>query len=52
MYMFLPFTTGLIAALFIWYEKRVLGLLFTAITAAITLAWFWHHASDRLNINL
>jgi cell division protein FtsL len=50
--MFLPFVTGLIAALLFWYEKRVLGLLFTVITAAITFAWFLHHASDRLNINL
>lgn len=52
MYMFLPFASALIAALLIWYEKRALGLLFAALSAAITIAWFWHHASDKLNINL
>ena len=52
MYMFLPFATALLAALFIWYEKRVIGLLLAVLTALITIAWFIHHASDMLNIHL
>ncbi len=52
MYMFLPFAIALLAAIFIWFEKRVLGLLFAFASAVITVAWFLHHASDKLNISL
>lgn len=52
MYMFLPFAVALLAAIFIWFEKRLLGLLFALISAIVTLAWFLHHASDKLNISL
>ena len=50
--MFLPFATALLAAILIWFEKRVLGLLLAFASAVITLAWFLHHASDKLNISL
>ena len=52
MYMFLPFAIALLAAIFIWFEKRLLGLLFALASALITEAWFMHHASDKLNISL
>lgn len=52
MYMFLPFVIAFFAAILIWFEKRLLGLVVTVASALITLAWFFHHASDRLNINL
>ena len=52
MYMYIPFAVALLAALMIWFEKRVLGLLFVFASAVITLAWFFHHATDKLNISL
>ena len=52
MYMFLPFVIALLAAILIWFEKRVLGLLLAFASAVITVAWFLHHASDKLNISL
>ncbi len=52
MYMFLPFAIALLAAIFIWFEKRIFGLLFAFASAIITVAWFFHHASDKLNISL
>ena len=52
MYMYLPFAVALLAALMIWFEKRVLGLLFAFASAVITLAWFFHHSTDKLNISL
>ncbi len=52
MYMFLPFAIALLAAILIWFEKRVLGLLLAFASAVITVAWFLHHASDKLNISL
>ena len=52
MYMYLPFAVALLAALMIWFEKRVLGLLFAFASAVITLAWFFHHATDKLKISL
>ncbi len=52
MYMYLPFAIALLAAIFIWFEKRVLGLLLAFASAVITVAWFLHHASDKLNVSL
>ena len=52
MYMFLPFAIALLAAIFIWFEKRIIGLLLAFASAVITLAWFLHHASDKLNVSL
>lgn len=52
MYMYLPFAIALFAAMLIWFEKRALGLLLAFASALVTLAWFLHHASDKLNISL
>ena len=52
MYMFLPFAIALLATIFIWFEKRIIGLLLAFASAVITVAWFLHHASDKLNVSL
>ncbi len=52
MYMYLPFAIALLAAIFIWFEKRALGLLLAFASAVITVAWFLHHASEKLNVSL
>lgn len=50
--MYLPFAIALLAAILIWFENRILGLLLAFVSAVITVAWFLHHASDKLNISL
>ncbi len=52
MYMFLPFAIALLAAIFIWFEKRIIGLLLAFASAVITVAWFCHHVSDKLKVSL
>ncbi|WP_353506519.1 DUF5993 family protein [Polynucleobacter sp. TUM22923] len=52
MYMFLPFLTALIGLIFVWFEKRLVGLVFLAITVFILMYWFRIHATDHLSISL
>jgi hypothetical protein len=52
MYMYLPFAIALLSALLIWYEKKRLGIALAVISAVVTVAWFLHHAADKLNISL
>jgi hypothetical protein len=50
--MFLPFLTALIAALCVWYERRLLAFGFLGLTVLILLVWFRFHATTHLNISL
>ena len=52
MYMFLPFLTALIGLVLVWFEKRIAGLTFLAITVVILAIWFRFHATSHLNISL
>jgi hypothetical protein len=52
MYMFLPFLTAFIGLVFVWYEKRLAGLVMLAMTVVILMFWFRIHATDHLNISL
>jgi hypothetical protein len=52
MYMFLPFLTAFIGLVFVWYEKRLAGLVMLAMTVVILMFWFRVHATDHLNISL
>jgi len=50
--MFLPFLTALIGLIFVWFEKRLAGLIMLAFTVAILIYWFRIHATNHLNISL
>jgi hypothetical protein len=50
--MFLPFLTAFIGLVFVWYEKRLAGLVMLAMTVGILMFWFRVHATDHLNISL
>jgi energy-converting hydrogenase Eha subunit E len=50
--MFLPFLTALIGLILVWFEKRLAGLTFLAVTVAILMVWFRFHANSHLNISL
>lgn len=50
--MFLPFLTAFIGLIFVWFEKRMAGLLMLAITVGILMAWFRFHATSHLNLSL
>ncbi|MGV0963098.1 MAG: DUF5993 family protein [Polynucleobacter sp.] len=52
MYMFLPFLTAFIGLVFVWFEKRLAGLVTLAITLGILMFWFRIHATDHLKISL
>jgi hypothetical protein len=52
MYMFLPFLTAFIGLILVWFEKRLAGLVFLAITVGFLAAWFYSHATTHLNISL
>jgi hypothetical protein len=50
--MFLPFLTAFIGLALVWFEKRLAGLIFLAITVGILLVLFRFHATKHLNISL
>lgn len=52
MYMYLPFLSAFIGLIFVWFEKRLAGLVCLAITAGILAYWFHFHATSHLNISL
>jgi hypothetical protein len=50
--MFLPFLTAFIGLILVWFQKRLAGLSFLALTVFILMAWFQFHATSHLNISL
>ena len=52
MYMFLPFLTALLGLIFVWFDKRLAGLIMLAATIGILAVWFRVHATSPLNISL
>jgi energy-converting hydrogenase Eha subunit E len=50
--MFLPFLTAFIGLIFVWFQKRLAGLSFLALTVLILMVWFRFHATSHLNISL
>jgi hypothetical protein len=50
--MFLPFLTAFIGLILVWFEKRLAGMAFLAITVVILMIWFRFHATNHLNISL
>jgi hypothetical protein len=50
--MFLPFLTAFIGLILVWFQKRLAGLSFLALTVLILMVWFRFHATTHLNISL
>jgi hypothetical protein len=50
--MFLPFLTAFIGLILVWFQKRLAGLSFLALTVFILMVWFRFHATTHLNISL
>lgn len=51
MYMFLPFLLALGSCVCASRSRAGLGYLFWGATAVVTVAWFFHHATDSLNLS-
>lgn len=51
MYMFLPFLLALAACACASQSRAGLGYLLWCATAVVTVAWFFHHTTDSLNLS-
>jgi Family of unknown function (DUF5993) len=51
MYMFLPFLRAFAACASASRSRAGLGYLFWGATVVVTVAWFFHHTTDSLNLS-
>lgn len=51
MYMYMPILTAFIGLIFIWLDRRSIGIFFLASSLAILVVWFKFHASSHLNLS-
>ena len=51
MYMFLPFLLALAGCVCIWRARAGAGYALWTATIAVTVAWFFHHATDPLKFS-
>ncbi|MBW7961908.1 DUF5993 family protein [Bradyrhizobium sp. BR 10261] len=51
MYMFLPFLLALAGCASVWRSHARLGYGLWAATIVVTVAWFFHHATDPLKFS-
>ncbi|WP_027552833.1 MULTISPECIES: DUF5993 family protein [Bradyrhizobium] len=51
MYMFLPFLLALASCACLWRSRAGLAYLLWSATGVVTVAWFFHHATDSLNFS-
>ncbi|WP_201724118.1 DUF5993 family protein [Bradyrhizobium centrolobii] len=51
MYMFLPFLLALASCACLWRPRAGVGYLLWSATIVVTVAWFFHHATDSLNLS-
>ncbi|MBR0785087.1 DUF5993 family protein [Bradyrhizobium iriomotense] len=49
MYMFLPFLLALAGC--VWWSRRGLSYALWSATVVVTIAWFFHHATDPLKLS-
>ncbi|WP_375310720.1 DUF5993 family protein [Bradyrhizobium sp. A5] len=51
MYMFLPFLLALAGCACIWHIRLGLSYALWSATILVTVAWFFHHATDPLKLS-
>jgi hypothetical protein len=51
MYMFLPFLLALASCACASQSRARLGYVFWSATVVVTVAWFFHHTTDSLNLS-
>ena len=51
MYMFLPFLLALAVCASVWRSRAGLSYGLWTVTIAVTVAWFFHHATDPLKFS-
>jgi len=51
MYMFLPFLLALVGCASAWRSRAGLSYALWSATIVVTVAWFFHHATDPLKFS-
>lgn len=51
MYMFLPFLLALAGCVCVWRSRAGAGYALWVATITVTVAWFFHHATDPLKFS-
>lgn len=51
MYMFLPFLLALVNCACVWRSRSASSYVLWGMTVAVTIAWFFHHATDPLKLS-